>query len=99
MGSHLIKLAQKVPTADLEDVLPLAEDVTTILAKCCESTSEDCMAKEKSLPFGPSHLEDVSLEGKGLHRMYSKPQQNPSTYPLALGSKSLPFPANKLFTF
>lgn len=44
--SHLIKLAQKVPTADLEDVLPLAEDVTTILAKCCESTSEDCMAKE-----------------------------------------------------
>ncbi|XP_046511550.1 vitamin D-binding protein [Equus quagga] len=44
--SHLIKLAQKVPTADLEDVLPLAEDITTILSKCCESTSEDCMAKE-----------------------------------------------------
>ncbi|XP_039107719.1 vitamin D-binding protein [Hyaena hyaena] len=44
--SHLIKLAQKVPTADLEDVLPLAEEITTILSKCCESTSEDCMAKE-----------------------------------------------------
>ncbi|XP_058402328.1 vitamin D-binding protein [Diceros bicornis minor] len=44
--SHLIKLAQKVPTADLEDVLPLAEDITTILSTCCESTSEDCMAKE-----------------------------------------------------
>nr|XP_027806694.1 vitamin D-binding protein [Marmota flaviventris] len=44
--SHLIKLAQKVPTADLEDVLPLAEDITRILSKCCESTSEDCMAKE-----------------------------------------------------
>lgn len=44
--SHLIKLAQKAPTANLEDVLPLAEDVTTILSKCCESTSEDCMAKE-----------------------------------------------------
>ncbi|XP_047422960.1 vitamin D-binding protein [Sciurus carolinensis] len=44
--SHLIKLAQKVPTADLEDVLPLVEDVTKILSKCCESTSEDCMAKE-----------------------------------------------------
>lgn len=44
--SHLIKLAQKVPTANLEDVLPLAEDVTKILSKCCESTSEDCMAKE-----------------------------------------------------
>ncbi|XP_036919338.1 vitamin D-binding protein [Sturnira hondurensis] len=44
--SHLIKLAQKAPTADLEDVLPLAEDVTTILSKCCVSASEDCMAKE-----------------------------------------------------
>ncbi|XP_005392827.1 PREDICTED: vitamin D-binding protein [Chinchilla lanigera] len=44
--SYLIKLAQKVPTADLEDVLPLAGDITTMLSKCCESTSEDCMAKE-----------------------------------------------------
>ncbi|XP_004871804.1 vitamin D-binding protein [Heterocephalus glaber] len=44
--SHLIKLAQKVPTADLKDVLPVAEDMTAILSKCCESTSEDCMAKE-----------------------------------------------------
>ncbi|XP_053426132.1 vitamin D-binding protein [Nycticebus coucang] len=44
--SHLIKLAQKVPTADLADVLPLAEDVTNVLSKCCPSTSEDCMAKE-----------------------------------------------------
>ncbi|ELW70461.1 Vitamin D-binding protein [Tupaia chinensis] len=44
--SHLIKLAQKVPTAELEDVLPLAEDINKILSKCCESTAEDCMAKE-----------------------------------------------------
>ncbi|XP_037385694.1 vitamin D-binding protein [Talpa occidentalis] len=44
--SHLIKLAQKVPTADLKDVLPLAEDATTILSKCCESNTEDCMAKK-----------------------------------------------------
>ncbi|XP_012617216.3 vitamin D-binding protein [Microcebus murinus] len=44
--SHLIKLAQKVPAVDLEDILPLAEDVTNILSKCCQSTSEDCMAKE-----------------------------------------------------
>ncbi|XP_020008621.2 vitamin D-binding protein [Castor canadensis] len=44
--SHLIKLAQKVPTANLEDVLPLAEDVTNIISRCCESTAEDCMAKE-----------------------------------------------------
>ncbi|XP_016043845.1 vitamin D-binding protein [Erinaceus europaeus] len=44
--SHLIKFAQKVPTADLKEVLPLAEGITIILSKCCESTSEDCMAKE-----------------------------------------------------
>ncbi|XP_066241874.1 vitamin D-binding protein [Saccopteryx leptura] len=44
--SHLIKLAQKAPMTALEDVVPLAGDVTTILSKCCESTSEDCMAKE-----------------------------------------------------
>nr|XP_004665362.1 vitamin D-binding protein [Jaculus jaculus] len=44
--SHLIKLAQKAPTAHLEDVLPLAEDITTVLSLCCESTAEDCMAKK-----------------------------------------------------
>lgn len=44
--SHLIKLAQKVPTAELKDVLPIAEDISAILSKCCESTSEDCLAKE-----------------------------------------------------
>nr|XP_048281022.1 vitamin D-binding protein isoform X1 [Myodes glareolus] len=44
--SHLIKLAQKVPSANLEAVMPLAEDLTQILSRCCESTSEDCMAKE-----------------------------------------------------
>ncbi|GAB1289821.1 Vitamin D-binding protein [Apodemus speciosus] len=43
---NLIKLAQKVPTANLEDVRPLAEDLTEILSRCCESTSEDCMARE-----------------------------------------------------
>lgn len=44
--SHLIKLAQKVPTANLEDIRPLAEDLTETLSRCCESTSEDCMARE-----------------------------------------------------
>ncbi|KAF3825127.1 hypothetical protein GH733_005761, partial [Mirounga leonina] len=40
--SHLIKLAQKVPTANLEDVLPLAEEINTILSKClkiCDNLS------------------------------------------------------------
>ncbi|KAM6220917.1 vitamin D-binding protein [Rhynchocyon petersi] len=69
--SHLIKLAQKVPTADLEDVLPLAEDITNVLAKCCDSTSEDCMAKElpehtaklcNKLSTKNSKFEDCCLE-------------------------------------
>uniref|UniRef100_A0A2K6SHY5 Vitamin D-binding protein n=1 Tax=Saimiri boliviensis boliviensis TaxID=39432 RepID=A0A2K6SHY5_SAIBB len=47
--SNLIKLSQKVPTADLEDVLPVAEDITNVLSKCCESISDDCMAKELPL--------------------------------------------------
>ncbi|XP_048220405.1 vitamin D-binding protein [Perognathus longimembris pacificus] len=46
--SHLIKLAQKAPTAELEHVWPLAEDATEILAGCCQSTAEDCMARELS---------------------------------------------------
>lgn len=35
-----------MPSANLEAVMPLAEDLTQILSRCCESTSEDCMAKE-----------------------------------------------------
>ncbi|XP_076993180.1 vitamin D-binding protein-like [Tamandua tetradactyla] len=69
--SHLIKFAQKVPTADLQDVLPLAEDITEILSTCCESASEDCMPKElpeyavkicDKLPKKNSKFEDCCQE-------------------------------------
>lgn len=35
-----------MPTASLGDVMPLAEELTQVLSRCCESTSEDCMARE-----------------------------------------------------
>ncbi|XP_043827675.1 vitamin D-binding protein [Dromiciops gliroides] len=42
--SYIVKFAQKVPTANLEDVVQLAEDMTSVLSKCCDSILEDCMA-------------------------------------------------------
>ncbi|NXC10631.1 VTDB protein, partial [Orthonyx spaldingii] len=44
--SYLASLAQKVPTASLEDLLPLAEDAAEVSAQCCESVAEDCMQKK-----------------------------------------------------
>ncbi|KAB1282520.1 Vitamin D-binding protein [Camelus dromedarius] len=75
--SHLIKFAQKVPTADLEDVLPLAEDLPEYTVKICDSLStknskfKDC-CQEKTpmdifvctyfMPAAPTpELRDVKL--------------------------------------
>ncbi|XP_027710261.1 vitamin D-binding protein [Vombatus ursinus] len=44
--SYIIKFSQKVPTADFEDIVQLAEDMTAVLSKCCHSIAEDCMANE-----------------------------------------------------
>ncbi|KAM8970585.1 vitamin D-binding protein [Sarcophilus harrisii] len=44
--SYIVKYAQKVPTAALEDVVELAEDMTNVLSDCCNSILEDCMANE-----------------------------------------------------
>ncbi|XP_072480505.1 vitamin D-binding protein [Notamacropus eugenii] len=44
--SYIVKFSQKVPTADFEDVVQLAEDMTDVLSKCCDSMAEDCMANE-----------------------------------------------------
>ncbi|XP_074084533.1 vitamin D-binding protein isoform X2 [Macrotis lagotis] len=42
--SYIVKFSQKVPTANVEDVVQLAEDMTNVLSKCCNSILEDCMA-------------------------------------------------------
>ncbi|TRZ18677.1 hypothetical protein HGM15179_008430 [Zosterops borbonicus] len=44
--SYLASLAQKVPTAPFEDLLPLAEDAAELSAQCCDSVAEDCMQKK-----------------------------------------------------
>ncbi|NWU20488.1 VTDB protein, partial [Dyaphorophyia castanea] len=43
--SYLASLAQKVPTASFEDLLPLAEDAAEVSSQCCDS-AEDCMQKK-----------------------------------------------------
>ncbi|NXR87296.1 VTDB protein, partial [Hypocryptadius cinnamomeus] len=44
--SYLASLAQKVPTASFEDLLPLAEDAAEVSSQCCDSMAEDCMQKK-----------------------------------------------------
>ncbi|NXH45605.1 VTDB protein, partial [Dicaeum eximium] len=44
--SYLASLAQKVPTASFEDLLPLAEDAAEVSSQCCDSEAEDCMHKK-----------------------------------------------------
>ncbi|NWT15444.1 VTDB protein, partial [Vireo altiloquus] len=44
--SYLASLAQKVPTASFEDLLPLAEDAAKVSSQCCDSVAEDCMQKK-----------------------------------------------------
>ncbi|XP_005044653.2 PREDICTED: vitamin D-binding protein [Ficedula albicollis] len=44
--SYLTSLAQKVPSASFEELLPLAEDAAELSAQCCDSLAEDCMQKK-----------------------------------------------------
>ncbi|NXE36382.1 VTDB protein, partial [Ptilorrhoa leucosticta] len=44
--SYLASLAQKVPSASFEDLLPLAEDAAELSSQCCDSVAEDCMQKK-----------------------------------------------------
>ncbi|NXQ83003.1 VTDB protein, partial [Nyctibius grandis] len=44
----LASLAQKVPGAAFEDLLPLAEDAAEVFAQCCDSLAEDCVRQKLS---------------------------------------------------
>ncbi|NXU34812.1 VTDB protein, partial [Drymodes brunneopygia] len=44
--SYLASLAEKVPTASFEELLPLAEDAAELSSQCCDSVAEDCMQKK-----------------------------------------------------
>ncbi|XP_062350022.1 vitamin D-binding protein isoform X2 [Cinclus cinclus] len=44
--SYLTSLAQKIPTASFEELLPLAKDSAELSSQCCDSVAEDCMQKK-----------------------------------------------------
>uniref|UniRef100_A0A8C9MLY1 Vitamin D-binding protein n=1 Tax=Serinus canaria TaxID=9135 RepID=A0A8C9MLY1_SERCA len=46
LPSSLASLAQKVPSASFEDLLPLAEDAAEVASHCCDSMAEDCMQRK-----------------------------------------------------
>ncbi|NXT11274.1 VTDB protein, partial [Prunella fulvescens] len=46
--SYLASLAQKIPAASFEDLLPLAEDAAELSSQCCDSVAEDCMQRKLS---------------------------------------------------
>ncbi|XP_068021804.1 vitamin D-binding protein [Melanerpes formicivorus] len=46
--SYLTSLAQKVPAASFEDLLPLAENAAEVFSQCCDSVAEDCMQRKLS---------------------------------------------------
>ncbi|XP_009873081.1 PREDICTED: LOW QUALITY PROTEIN: vitamin D-binding protein [Apaloderma vittatum] len=46
--SYLTSLAQKIPGASFEDLLPLAEDAAEVFSQCCDSVAEDCMQRKLS---------------------------------------------------
>ncbi|NP_001088335.1 group-specific component (vitamin D binding protein) S homeolog precursor [Xenopus laevis] len=44
-----IRLSQKIPSAELKEVMPLVEQCGKILAKCCNTLTDDCMENELSV--------------------------------------------------
>ncbi|NXG69385.1 VTDB protein, partial [Baryphthengus martii] len=46
--SYLTSLAQKIPSASVEDLFPLTEDAAEVFSQCCDSVAEDCMQKKLS---------------------------------------------------
>ncbi|XP_077332570.1 vitamin D-binding protein [Lithobates pipiens] len=47
--SAAVMFSQKIPSAEFKDVMPIVEQGTQVLAKCCRSFSENCMENEMSV--------------------------------------------------
>ncbi|XP_007495721.2 vitamin D-binding protein [Monodelphis domestica] len=64
--SYIVKFSQKAPAANLEDVIKVAESMTNVLSKCCDSIMEDCMSKEitEYTVSACEHLSDKEKEFK-----------------------------------
>lgn len=52
--SALVTFAQKVPSAEFKDILPIVEECVPMLAKCCASFTDNCMETEIS-----THVQSV----------------------------------------
>ncbi|MEE6460428.1 hypothetical protein FKM82_000964 [Ascaphus truei] len=52
--SALIIFGQKVPSAEFKDIMPIVEQASQVLAKCCSSLTDDCMESELSV-----HMQQV----------------------------------------
>ncbi|XP_078532546.1 vitamin D-binding protein isoform X2 [Lissotriton helveticus] len=52
--SALVTFAQKVPSAEFKDVLPIVEECVPMLAKCCASVTDNCIETEIS-----THVQSV----------------------------------------
>ncbi|XP_068089494.1 vitamin D-binding protein [Hyperolius riggenbachi] len=52
--SAAIMFGQKIPSAEFKDIMPIVEQGTGVLAKCCGSLTENCMENELSV-----HIKEV----------------------------------------
>ncbi|XP_063314737.1 vitamin D-binding protein [Pelobates fuscus] len=48
-SSASIMFSQKVPSAEYKDIIPIVEQGTQVLAKCCSSLTDNCMESELSV--------------------------------------------------
>lgn len=63
LPSSLASLAQKIPTASFEELLPLAEDAAEVASQCCDSMAEDCMQKKVGRGWSPAQSSSSRSSG------------------------------------
>lgn len=63
LPSTLASLAQKIPTASFEELLPLAEDAAEVASQCCDSMAEDCMQKKVGGGWSPAQSSSSRSSG------------------------------------
>lgn len=63
LPSSLASLAQKIPTASFEELLPLAEDAAEVASQCCDSMAEDCMQKKVGGGWSPAQSSSSRSSG------------------------------------
>ncbi|XP_053317618.1 vitamin D-binding protein [Spea bombifrons] len=90
--SASIMFGQKVPSAAFKDVMPIVEQGTQVLAKCCNSMTEDCIKNElsvhikqvcKKLSSKDSRVTDCCNKSPvdTLHCLHSMPASEPISLP------------------